>query len=738
MVRRNELSWTVGYAEVLDMAPDKRVPAKVPGAVQLDWARSEGWPDCKYADNFKAYGWMEDVYWSYVTTLDFSASSPGERFFFVCRGVDYQFQVRLNRRLVHEQEGMFTPFELELTSIARSGELLEVIVFPAPKSRLEPVDRGQANQCCKSAASYGWDWHPRLIPLGIWDETYLEVRPPVHMRQAEIRYTLSDDHTAAKISVDVELSGVSLVCWKLFDRAGNNVLEESREIDHAATITAELAHPELWWPNGQGEPVLYRSVIEQVDKEGRILETRQSMVGFRRVRMVMHPHQWDEPSRFPKSRSSPPITVEINGRPIFCKGTNWVNVDIFPGVATTEVYRSLLELAQSAHMNLIRVWGGGIINKESFYEHCDQLGLMVWQEFPLACNDYEGTPSYLRVLDQESRSIIRRLRSHACLTLWCGGNELFNSWSGMTDQSLALRLLNRNCYDLDPHTPFLMTAPVMGMGHGNYLFRDSDGREIHETMPLATNTAYTEFGCPGPSSVECLRSFIPADELFPPRPGTAWETHHAFTAWTPESWLDLATIEDYFGPSTDIETLVAHGQWLQCEGYKAIFEEARRQKPVCSMALNWCFNEPWPSAANNNIISWPAKPKPAYYAVADSCRPSLASARIPKFRWTEGEWFTPELWMLHDAPTPLPSGRLEAFLKIDDQELLLLAWDFPELPPNTNLPGPTVRFPIACWNSTKLTLILRVAGHHELDSQYDLVYRCKPKAETNLTAVLNL
>jgi beta-mannosidase len=242
-------------------------------------------------------------------------------------------------------------------------------------------------------------------------------------------------------------------------------------------------------------------------------------------------------------------------------------------------------------------------------------------------------------------------------------------------------------------------------------------------MPQSSHTAYTEIGCPGPSPAEYLRTFIPPEQLFPPRPGTSWETHHAYKAWIGSTWLDEPTIEHYFGVSPDLETLVARGQWLQCEGYKCIFEEARRQKPACAMALNWCYNEPWPTAANNSLINWPAKPKPAYHAVAAACRPSLASSRIPRFSWREGELFSVELWLLHDAPRPLPAGRVEAYLQADDAEQLLLVWDFPEAPPNTNLPGPVIRQSLPRFNSDRITLGLRVPGHSHLDSHYTLQYR---------------
>ncbi len=725
MFDRYNLNWTLGHSQAQDEAPEVRVPAVVPGAVQLDWARAHGWGPHTYADNSRDYGWMEDVYWSYLTRLDIPALETGERLYFVCGGVDYRFLVRLNGETVHDQEGMFTPFELDLTGKVQSGDLLEVLVFPAPKSAPAPADRTQANQSCKPAVSYGWDFHPRLIPLGIWEETYLEVRPACHLRDAEVRYQLADDFSSVEIYVDISISqaGDGQLHWQLFDRHGACVVTRTAPASVTPlTLTATLADPELWWPNGQGEPVLYTSHVTLSNAQGNVLQHREEHVGFRKVRLVMHPTAWDEPTGLPGTRNTPPITLEINGRRIFVKGSNWVNPDIFPGTITTETYRPLLELVKDAHMNLLRLWGGAIVNKAAFYDLCDERGIMLWQEFPLSCNRYEGTPAYLEVLDQESRSIITRLRSHASVVIWCGGNELFNSWSGMTDQHLPLRLLNRNCYDLDPARPFLPTSPLMGMGHGPYVFRTREGKEVYQIFVNARNTAYTEFGCPGPSSAETLRGIIPAEELFPPKRGTAWVTHHAFDALEQNSHLLLDVIEDYFGPSENLEQLVEHGQLLQAEGLKCLFEEARRQKPHAAMAMNWCLNEPWPASANLSIINWPAQPKPAYYAVAASCRPVLASARLPHFRWRAGELFTPELWLLNDSPLAVPAGCMEAVLCLGDDELALLHWDYQSLAANSNLPGPVIRFPLPPSTANRLALKLRVAGCPEMDSEYTLVF----------------
>ena len=507
MFTRKTLQWSVGHSTSPDTAPQECVPATVPGAVQLDWSRTKRWGPHYYAENFRDYAWMEDVYWIYSAPIPPDMLAPHQRLFFVCKGVDYRFKVRCNGVELHDQEGMFTPFEIDLTGRVKEGDELEVVIFPAPKSCVTPVDRNQANQSCKPAVSYEWDFHPRLIPLGIWDETFLELRPAQYIQSAELRYALNADFTSAELTIEIEVSAAgNRVHWQLFDRNGGTVAAQSAPAAAQVRIASILKNPELWWPNGQGFPALYTSRVELRGADGAVLGRHEARVGFRSVRLVMNPGSWDEPlgSEFPKGPSNPPITMEVNGRPIFCKGSNWVFPDIFPGKVTADDYRALLDLVKGANMNMLRLWGGAAINKESFYKLCDERGIMIWQEFPLACNRYEGTPHYLKVLDQESQSIIKRLRKHTCLVLWCGGNELFNNWSLMTNQDLALRLLNRNCYDLDPERPFLPTSPIMGMGHGHYLFRDPQGREVFQLFARSRCSAYTEFGCPSPASVPTL------------------------------------------------------------------------------------------------------------------------------------------------------------------------------------------------------------------------------------------
>ena len=708
-----------GHSEPVDW-----IPAQVPGAVQLDWARAHDLPDWNWGANVRAYDGLEDFFWLYRAEIPRVKLGDGECLMLCGTGVDYHAEFRVGGITLLRHKGLCTPFVLDLTAFA-GGAPLEILIHPAPKRPGFPADRSQASAVTKPAVSYGWDWHPRLIPLGLSDDVRLEVRPATHIRSIDFRYELSTDFQETDITVAVETSVPCAFSWRLIDAEGRVAIA-------ASGPSAVLKAPKLWWTHDHGEPHLY---VLEVTLDAPGAEKWVSKVGFRRVRLVMPEEAWEHPVAFPKSRSHPPVTIELNGRRIFARGSNWVNPEIFHGRISKETYQPLLELARDAHMNVLRCWGGAPVAKESFFALCDEIGLLVWQEFPLACNTYPDEPEYLADLDRESRAIIQRVRQHPCLALWCGGNELFNAWSRMDDQSHALRLLNRNCFDLDRHTPFLPTAPVDGMGHGDYRFRDPEGRDIFQIFQESSCTAYSEFGCPGISSAEYLRSFIPEEELWPPRPGTAWEVHHAFHAWSPDPnlWISTGAIEHYFGASANLEELVGRGQWLQSEGYKSVFEEARRQAPRCAMALNWCFNEPWPTAANNSLINYPAIPKPAYDGVRDACRPVLVSARIPKFQWQGGDLFFAEIWILSDAPVPFSEGEIRATLICGEDRIELLSWKFPGLEAQQNLAGPTVRT-ILPERAGEFFLELGVTGREGWNSRYRLSLRAKEAEVATSTA----
>ena len=677
-------------------------PAEVPGNVQHDYGLMMGWGDINVAENVTRFRETEGYTWEYRTTLDYTLA-PSEHAVFVSEGVDYRYDVIIDGQTRLEYEGMFSRTEIDLADCA--GSELIVRIHPHPKRETaEFEDRQEADQCVKPPVCYEWDWHPRMLVSGIWQDTYVETRTEDWIDRCEPFYTLSDDLTSAEIRFEVDCAAPVEIT--LYDPDGNPVGVGSRHT---------ISSPRLWWCNGQGLPELYTYTARTAH------HTLSGQIGLRRVRLVMNEGGWVEPIAFPKGRSVAPIQLELNGRRVFAKGSNWVNPDIYNGRIDDARYETLITLARDANMNIFRCWGGSGVNKRAFYDICDRLGIMVWVEFPLACNNYVGTPHYLRVLEQEATAILLSLRSHPSVVMYCGGNELFNNWSLMTDQSLALRLLNKLCYDLDRERPFIMTSPIFGMGHGGYTFYDPDAKmDVFQLFQSSHCTAYTEFGVPGTSGTEDLKAIIPEDELFPIRNMGSWRLHHAFGAWGAERWLCMDVLSMYAQEPLDtLEKVVAQATWLQTEGYKAVFEEARRQAPYCSMAINWCYCEPWITAAGNSLITYPVKAKPAYYAVQTALRPVMASARIPRFDWRAGERFSPELWLLNDAPAPARE-KVRVMLLLDGREYALLEWDSGDVPANENRIGPTVNFMLPDADADRMTLRLD-AG--EASSEYVLCYR---------------
>ena len=675
-------------------------PANVPGTLQSDYAKARGWEDIQYSDNIYRFDTIEDWAWTYQTKLDYQMAQ-NEKVYFVAEGIDYEFDILLNGTTMHSQEGMYTPVMLNLTEIAQPGDVLEVYIHPRPWRENAPVEphfsRAAADASCKPPVTYGWDWNPQVVNLGIWQDAYIFTCKEDYIYSCEPFYVLNEDRTHAEVRFETTCS--TPVCYTVKAPDGNVVYQGQKP-------EFSIENPLLWWCNGQGLPNLYTWTAESAS------DKKSGTIGFRTIKLVRNIGA-DILETFPKTRYPAPITIELNGRRIFAKGSNYVNPEIFFGEITEQRYAEHISLVKQANMNLLRIWGGAGICKKSFYECCDRAGILVWQEFMLACNNYIGTPHYLKILEQEAVSIIRQLRCHPCLAFWCGGNELFNSWSGMDDQSAPLRLLNKLCYEFDQQRPFMMTAPLEGMAHGSYTFGGNytfgdipDNKDVFERFSGCYHTAYSEFGVPSLSPIETLRRVIPQEEQFPIRETSAWIAHHGFRAWTGDTWACNSLYDAYFGPASSLEERVDQSNWLQSVGYQAIFEEARRQWPHCSMALNWCLDEPWLTAANNSLIAYPSQPKPALAVVANSLSGQVPSARINKFHWNAGEMFSAEIWYLNDLPH-VAEDSVTVSLTVNGQTQELLTWHTGTVEENKNKLGPTVHAKLpekAAENAIILTL----------------------------------
>lgn len=745
------LNWSVGYTPAPNTYPEEIFPAQVPGAVQKDYAVHHNWEPFYKDANFYDYAWMEDVFWLYTAPLSF-ALSAGQRAFLCFWGIDYKYLIRIDGNILCEGEGMFAPVSVDVTAYAGKNATVEVLIYPSPKAD-DSNTRTQVIKSCKAAACYGWDWHPRLISAGLWGEVQLCIQDTPAIKEADISYTLNGSLDSCELKIQTTCTNACTVKIALSDNKRTVVEKlfpvrdcfhtETRKTescsDYTGIFTITVPSPKLWQPVGYGEQNLYCLSIYTLNAEGEIADHYQRTIGFRRSKLVMNTGSWERETEFPKTRSDAPATLEINGRRIFAKGSNWVNAQVFPSDMNENHYKELLTLVKEANMNILRIWGGGFINIESFYDLCDVMGIMVWQEFPLACNEYPDDEAYLTVLEKEATAIVKRLRTHPCLVLWCGGNELFNNWSKMTDQHHALRLLNSICYAQDRHTPFIATSPLNGMGHGHYMNYDEEtGKEFITLLSQATNTAYTEFGCPGAASSEYIKTFISENNYqdFSPE-NKSWLAHHAFFAWRKNCWVRLPEVEHFFGDYKDKEDLFQKSAFLQAMCYRSCFEEMRMQWPQCSMALNWCFNEPWPTVANNSLVSWPNVVRPAYYAVKQALRPTLAALRIHKHLWHAGDTFRGEIWILNDSLSTLQAGTITVSYSIGTQpENKWGTLYYNEVAAQTNFRCGILTFSIPDSFEGELHINLQVSEHPEMHSEY--TYLCRIPEVVNLEGMLNV
>lgn len=682
-------------------------PAKVPGNIQSDFAVAKNFGDIQFADNHKKFIPYEDDFWQYSTTLSYDKRN-GEKVFFVSRGINYKCDISLNGEKLLFHEGMFSKIEIDLTEkLKMKDNVLTVTIYPHPKRKGADKDtRDEADDSVNPPVYYGWDWNPRLLISGIWDETYIETRDEFFIGNCEVITSLSDDFSIGTVNCSFDSDKSCDIT--LYDQKGKKVYCGKNK-------TFTVNNPNLWWCNGQGEPYLYSYEITN----GK--EKVTGKVGFKKLRLLQNAGATG-PEVFPKTRYEAPMTIELNGRRIFAKGSNWVNPELFWGEITKERYEKLILLAKECNMNILRMWGGAGAPKESFYDICDRVGILLWQEFPLACNNYKDGENYMRILEQEATAMIKKFRSHPSLCFWCGGNELFNSWSGMDEQSKPLRLLNKLCYELDYDRPFLYTSPLYGVAHGGYMLYATDqGGDPLQQFQKANNIAYTEFGVPAIADMDTLKDIIPKDELFPINPTDAWIAHHGFYAWGKSTWVCQDVFERYFGTPKSLEEFIEKAQWLESEGYRGAFEEMRRQWPHCSMAINWCFNEPWKTVAGNNLIAYPDKPRKCYYYVKNALRPTLFSAKVKKLDFLEGDTFEAEIWLINDSNEKY-SGKVKVTAKVGDKVFDLSEYYF-SVSERENQRGATVRFVLPAADTDRIILSLKADG--KTDSEYEFLYRRK-------------
>jgi beta-mannosidase len=656
--------------------PQGWLPAQVPGSVQHDLWRAGELADPYVERNSLAAEWVAGRAWVYARSFAADPAWRGRRARLRFEGVDYTARFVLNGVGLGVHESMFTPACFEVEELLRydtPNELL-VLLAPAPQEQ-DQMGRTSLVRSRKSRMGYWWDFCPRLVHLGLWDAVALDLSGPIRIENIWARPILAPDRQRAEITVAVSLSTPAALAAAVevaLRQEGQVVATAHVERALAAgeqTIELRLAvdAPRLWWPNGYGEQALYRAEVRVADAGDPTVcsDERSVSFGIRSVEVV---------ANATADPTAPPYTFVVNGERIYINGWNWVPLDALYGVEQPEKLRTVLELARRAHVNLLRVNGVGLIERAAFYEQCDRLGLMVWQEFVITSSDQDRKPSedpaYLAAVIDEARKIVPRRRNHPALAIWCAGNELESlDKLPLDDGEPLIGALKAVARELDPDRHWLPTSargrkPFNGLPsirrdpdglhdvHGPWLYEGLE--EQYGLYNAGTSLFHSEFGAEGLTNPETLRAVLPPEELDVERLGSATWRH--LSAW----WLRPALWRDWFGPIDDLDQLVRATQMLQAEGVRYAIEANRRRAYRNSGSLPWQFNEPYPMAACTSAIDYYARPKALYYAVSAAFAPLALSARYTCLAWAGRPAFEAELWAASALRNPIAGATLDA------------------------------------------------------------------------------
>jgi len=639
-----------GHAEV---GP---VPARVPGSIQAALLDAGIIPDWFVGLQARECEWVENRHWILYTALPdewVAAAAGARRAFLRCEGLDYEGCVRVNGEEAGHFRGSFVPHVFEVGRCLRPTDNVVEIVFTEPPRWLGQLGFTSRMTDWKTRFNYTWDWTSRVVQLGVTGEVVLEPERVCELGDLTCRAGAGGDsdssgrfsdssggvsdssgwlHVQAPVLGTVPAGASAVV--SLADIAGHTVRERS-------VVPAELAATgvrwddlpvNLWWPNGEGAQPRYRLSVRLVGPDGADLDRAERTIGFRRI-------EWRPCEAAPADAE--PWLCTVNGRPVFLQGVNWTPIRPDYADVTADQVRARVELYRDLGCNVLRVWGGATLETELFYDLCDEMGLLVWQEFPLSSSGFDNWPPEDETAIAEMRAIaesyVLRRRHHPSLCVWCGGNELQGAPDGGTEgigrpvssSHPMIAALGAVVARLDPDRRFLPTSssgPRFGADPSEF------GRGVHHdvhgpwTLPegsLEGAARYwggddalfrSEVGVPGASPADIIEEY--AGEL-PLMPASSANPLWRRTSW----WIQWPEFVSETGREpADLGEFVAWSQDRQAKGIALAAESCKRRFPACGGFIVWMGHDSFPCTANTALVDFHGRPKPAAVALREVFR----------------------------------------------------------------------------------------------------------------------
>lgn len=627
----NFSDFTGSWAEYFD------IPIEVPGSVRHALLKAGIIPDWNYGLNNTMSEWVENRDWLFVTKIpDNWIPEKGKKIILHCDGLDYNGIIEINGKEAGTFKNTFIPHTFDITPFLKEKNNTLAIVFQGNPHWLGQIGFTSEIHDWKPRFYYGWDWVPRIVQTGIWDRVWISVEKAYQPKLENILVTTDTlkDRDRGELSVRTTLDEKFLnskIKVVLSDKKGKHIIDD---VVSGEELVKRKTWPDLkvdrWWPNGSGEQPLYTLQLFLLDKQGEVIQEVSRRVGFRHIEWL--------PTEGAKENAEPWI-CSINDTPVFLQGVNWT--PIRPDFADLKEsdYRKLLRTYRDLGINIIRVWGGGFPEKEWLYDLCDEMGILVWQDFPLSSSGIDNYPpegiEEVYSMSRIVRHYILRLQHHASLLLWCGGNELYtrDNSTTITDKHIMIKEMKEMVNMLDPSRRFVSGSPsgpnisatVNNFGSGNnwqthgpwwlpyappyneLLKKGEDKMKAVERYWERNDAMFiSESGVPGAMSAEMIRKYA---GKYDPLPANIQNPLWRNVNW----WIDWdAFLADRKGESSvTLEEYVQWSQERQTKGLTIAVKEMKKKFPRCGGFIIWMGHDCFPCMVNTSIIDFEGHPKPA-------------------------------------------------------------------------------------------------------------------------------
>ena len=616
------------------------LPATVPGDVHLDLLDNKKIEDPFYRDNEAKLQWIENASWEYRDTFDVEpALLARTNVDLVFDGLDSAAQVLLNGKKILDSDDAFRIWRVPAKQYLHAGSNSLYVVFPSPITAAQQVaslDPWQPRTKTepktyirKPAYEYGWDWGPRFVTSGVWHPVHIEAWDKARIADFAVRQrdiSKSVAHIDAEVDVEAAADGPAQLAVQFTAPGSTAPVTLNRTVAlHAGSnlvdVPVEISQPKLWWPAGYGDQPLYE-FSTHISIAGHEADNRATKSGLRSIVLDRHPDQW--------GRS---FQLVVNGIPIFAKGADVIPFDSFANRVTTANYRRILESARDANMNMIRHWGGGYYETDEFYQICDELGIMVWQDFMYG-NDWQpGTYAFKLTMEAEAEDQVRRLRNHPSIVVWCGNNETeaalnwndrdklpadvkFQMWQDYLTEFSGI--LNRVVERLDAETPYWPSSPSSDYEELSDKYQSGDAHVWdvwHGRVPFSTYEKHhprfvTEYGFQSFPEMRTIEAFTQPEDranIFTPVMLAHQKNNEG------NSLIHDYLLKDYPEPK-DFPSFLYASQVLQAEGIKIGAEHFRRNRPETMGSIYWQLNDCWPVASWSSIDYYGRWKALQYYA----------------------------------------------------------------------------------------------------------------------------